>query len=88
MGDRERQQPRDGWWGHVLYEGLDGATVGVGVAGRFVGEDDLGSSSERTGDCHSLLLAAPQLRRSVTEPVPEADRVNDEEPRPIPPLSP
>lgn len=86
MGDHDDRLSEFG--NDTLHELEDRAvTVGVGVAGGFVGEDDVGSSSERTGDCHSLLPAARQLQRSVTEPIPEADRVNDEEPRPIPSLS-
>ena len=46
-----------------------GARAGVEVAGRLVGEDDLGPAGERAGDGHPLLLAAGQLRRSVVEPV-------------------
>src|SRR5439155_16487318 len=47
--------------------------VRVEVAGRFVGPDDPRSLRERAGDRDSLLFAARQLRRVVTEPVADAN---------------
>ena len=53
-----------------------GARTGVEVAGRLVGEDDLRPAGQRPGHCHTLLLAAGQLRRSMAEPVAETDGVD------------
>ncbi len=39
----------------------------VEVSGRFVGEDDLRSSRQRSSDCHPLLLAPGELSRVVVE---------------------
>ena len=49
------------------------AGAGVEVAGRLVGEDDLGPGDQRPGDGDPLLLAAGQLRRAVPQPVGQAE---------------
>ena len=49
-----------------------GAGARVEVAGRLVGEDDLGSAGERPGDGDPLLLAAGELARPVVQPVAQA----------------
>jgi hypothetical protein len=51
-----------------------GARRRVEVAGRLVGEDDLGPADERPGAGHALLLPPGQLGRSVREPVASARR--------------
>jgi hypothetical protein len=53
-------------------EDLD-RSLGIEVAGRFVGEDQRGSIHERPGDCDPLLLAAGELVRNVLLSVREAD---------------
>jgi hypothetical protein len=45
----------------------------VEVAGRFVGQQDLGLLDQGAGDGDPLLLAAGQLAGDVPQPVPEAD---------------
>ena len=54
-----------------------GAGAGVEVAGRLVGEHDVGPGVEGAGDGDALLLAAGQLARAVAQAVGEADRVDD-----------
>ena len=54
-----------------------GAGAGVEVAGRLVGEDDVGPARQRTRDRDALLLTARQLRRTVAEPAAEADGLDD-----------
>jgi len=49
----------------------------VEVAGRFVGEDDVGPAGQRPGTGDPLLLAAGQLARPVVEPVAQTDGVDD-----------
>ncbi len=46
-----------------------GAGARVEVAGRLVGEDDLGAAGERSGDGDPLLLAARELGRAVPQAV-------------------
>ena len=50
---------------------------GVEVAGRLVGQDDVGVVDQRPGDGHALLLAAGELRGPVVEPVAQADQPGD-----------
>src|SRR4051812_24041293 len=52
------------------------AGLGVEVAGRLVGEDDLGSGDEGAGGGDPLLLATGQLGRAVAEAVTQADHVD------------
>ena len=54
-----------------------GAGAGVEVAGRLVGEDDLGPGDQGPGAGDPLLLAAGQLAGPVPEPVAQADGVDD-----------
>ena len=54
-----------------------GAGLRVEVAGRLVGEDDLGLAHERARDGDALLLATRELGRPVGEPVAQADGVDD-----------
>ena len=62
----------------ALHEPEDlGARPGVEVAGRLVGEDDLGPAHERARDRDALLLTAGQLRRPVREAIAQADGVDD-----------
>ena len=67
------------------HEGEDlAAAAGVEVAGRLVGEDDLGPAGQRPGHGDPLLLAARQLGRAVLQPVAEADGGDDPvEPAPV-----
>ena len=51
------------------------AVGGVEVAGRFVGQDQLGLGDQRAGDRDALLLAARQLRGAVLGAVGDADLV-------------
>ena len=61
----------------VAHEAEDlGAGAAVEVAGRLVGEDQLGLVGERAGDGDALLLAAGQFARSVLEPVGQPDGVD------------
>ena len=53
------------------------AGPGVQVAGGLVGEHEVGRRREGAGDRHALLLAAGELMRSVPEPVPEAQHVDE-----------
>ncbi len=46
---------------------------GIDVAGRLVGEQQLGAHDERAGDRRALLLAAGEHRRQGVHPVAEAD---------------
>ena len=41
----------------------------VEVAGRLVGQDELGVVHQAAGDGHALLLAAGELRRPMLEPL-------------------
>jgi hypothetical protein len=52
------------------------AVLGVEVAGRFVGQDQLGLRDQRAGDRDALLLAARQLARPVLGAVRDADPVH------------
>ena len=54
-----------------------GAGAGVEVAGRLVGEDDLGTAGEGAGDGDALLLPARELRRSVLQAVLQPDGLDD-----------
>jgi hypothetical protein len=47
--------------------------LGVDVAGRFVGDEDLGLADDRPGDGDALLLAAGQSRRASAGPVSQPD---------------
>ena len=49
------------------------AGLGVEVARRLVGEDDVRVVDQRAGDRDALLLAAGELGRAVVEPVCQAD---------------
>ena len=49
------------------------AGLAVEIAGRLVGEDDLRTRAERARQCHTLLLAARQLRRKVIGAMRDAD---------------
>jgi hypothetical protein len=49
----------------------------VECSGGLVREDDLRPAGEGAGGGDALLLAAGQLRRPVTEPIREADRLDD-----------
>ena len=51
------------------------AVGGVEVAGRLVGEDQLGLADQRAGDGDALLLATRQLGRAVLGAVGDADLV-------------
>ena len=51
------------------------AVGGVEVAGRLVGQQDLGPAGQGTGDGRPLHLAAGELGRQMGEPVPEPDSV-------------
>src|SRR3954470_15266490 len=60
---------------------------GVQVAGRLVGEDDVGAGEERPGDGDALLLPAGELVRAVPQPVAEAQPADDGvHPVPVGPL--
>src|SRR5262249_35382811 len=52
-----------------------GAGLGVEIAGRLVGQQQLWTARRGAGQRHPLLLAARQLAGIVGEPLPEADRV-------------
>ena len=67
-GLAETRRPRRAEQGEHL-----GADAGVEVAGRLVGEDQVGPGDQRPGDGHPLLLAAGELARPVREPVAEPD---------------
>ena len=54
-----------------------GSGLRVDVAGRLVGEHDLGPAGERARDGDALLLTARQLRRPMLEPRAQADDVDD-----------
>ena len=54
-----------------------GAGAGVEVAGRLVGEDDLGTAGEGPGDGDALLLPAGQFRRSMLQAVLQPDGLDD-----------
>ena len=58
-----------------------GAAVGVEVARRLVGEDDLGLVHEGPGDGDALLLAAGELARLVIGPLSQTDQGEGFEPR-------
>ena len=47
------------------------AGMRVEIAGRLVGEDDLGTVHQRPGDGHALLLAAGKLHRAMLAAVLE-----------------
>ncbi len=49
------------------------AGFAVKVAGRFVGEEDLGRVDEGAGEGNALLLAAGELNREMVEPLAETD---------------
>ena len=49
----------------------------IEVSGRLVGEDDLGSGDECSGDSDALLLTARQFRWPVGEPVSQSDGLHD-----------
>ena len=53
-----------------------GAGPRVEVAGRLVGEDDVGAGVEGPGDGDALLLAAGQLARAVAQTIGEPDRAD------------
>ena len=53
------------------------AMRGVEVAGRFVGEDQLGLADQGAGDGDALLLTAGKLCRPVLGAVGDADLVED-----------
>ena len=46
----------------------------VEVAGRLVGQDDVGIVDQRPGDGHALLLAAGELGGPVVDPIAQADQ--------------
>ena len=50
--------------------------LGVEVAGRLVGEDQLGVADQGAGDGDALLLAARELARPVLGAVGDADLVH------------
>jgi hypothetical protein len=50
-----------------------GAAVGVEVAGRLVGQDDLRLVDQGPGDGDALLLAARELGRLVVGSIGQAD---------------
>ena len=52
------------------------AVMRVEVAGRLVGEDQLGIGDERAGDRDALLLAARKLARTMPGAVGDADLVH------------
>jgi hypothetical protein len=52
------------------------ARAGVEVAGRLVGEDDVGPAGQRAGARHPLLLAAGHLGRAVAEPIADTERLD------------
>ena len=52
------------------------AMLGVEVAGRLVGEDQLGVADQGAGDGDALLLAARQLARPMLGAVGDADLVH------------
>ena len=54
-----------------------GAGLGVEVARRLVGEDDVGLAGQGAGDGDTLLLAAGQLARAVLQAVVQPDRRDD-----------
>ena len=54
-----------------------GAGSRVEVAGRLVGEHDVGPGVEGPGDRDALLLAAGELARTVLQAVGETDRLDD-----------
>ena len=51
---------------------------GIQVAGRFVGEDELGACDQRAGDGDALLLAAGQLVRAVVQALLEPQRGHEQ----------
>ena len=55
----------------------------VEVAGRLVGQDELGVVHQAAGDRHALLLAAGELRRPVVEPLAQADHFGQFEAAPL-----
>jgi len=84
--DRVVRDHHDGLLGLVDRAAQEGQHLGTGagvkVAGRLVGEDDLGTAGEGTGDGDALLLPAGQLCRAVRQPVAQTDDVDD----PVQPL--
>ena len=50
------------------------AGTGAEVARRLVGKYQVGPGAERTGDRHTLLLAARELVGAVLQPVAQAQR--------------
>ena len=55
-----------------------GAGPAVEVAGRFVGEDDLGPTGQGTGHGDPLLLPTGELARAMAEAALQADRLDHE----------
>ena len=64
MGHHDDGLPRIAAQGTEDFEHLDRG-VGIEVAGRFVGHDELRIGDQRTGDRHALLLAAGKLSGKV-----------------------
>src|SRR4051794_755562 len=58
----------------AAHEGEDlGPAAAVEVAGRLVGEDDLGLADQGPGHGHPLLLTPRQLARTVLQPAAQTD---------------